>query len=480
MSTNEILGLFLAALTLGTVSYGIIKKYKSQSVLLAGGLFLLFASIALGLVPKGVLPKSMMKFSSNSVWFDVFVFIRVTLSSRAAELGLLIMVVTGFARYMDKIGASRVLVFLAIKPLHFFKRYPYFVLSLGFVIGQLMHMVVPSASGLGVLLMVTMYPILISFGISKITATAMIATNSCLDLGPASGNTVLAAKNAGLPVMEYFMSYQLPIALAVTFGVAILHFFVARYFEAKYDGGLATGQPREIEAEADSTPLPPLWYVLLPLAPLILIFVFGFKDLNDLLVKHFGQIFNIKLDIIECMFVGLIIAMMAQYLATRNLKDTFASVQVFFDGMAKQFAVVVTLIVAGETFARGLTTIGAVDALIHGAESIGLAKTPMILVMSLIIMACTLVMGSGNAPFFSFAALAPEVAKKMGFESVNLLLPMQLTASVTRSVSPITAVVVAVCGISNVSPFEVVKRTSIPMFGGFIMIQAITIFLFGW
>ena len=148
--------------------------------------------------------------------------------------------------------------------------------------------------------------------------------------------------------------------------------------------------------------------------------------------------------------------------------------------MAKQFAVVVTLIVAGETFAHGLTMIGAVDALIHGAESVGLSKTPMILVMSFIIMACTLVMGSGNAPFFSFAALAPEVARKMGFESVNLLLPMQLTASVTRSVSPITAVVVAVCGISNVSPFEVVKRTSIPMFAGFIMIQLITIFMFGW
>ena len=32
MSTNEILGLFLAALTLGTVSYGIIKKYKSQVI----------------------------------------------------------------------------------------------------------------------------------------------------------------------------------------------------------------------------------------------------------------------------------------------------------------------------------------------------------------------------------------------------------------------------------------------------------------
>ena len=480
MELKAAIGLLIAAITLGLVSYGIIKKYKSQAVLLSGGLVLMLATIALGLAPNGILPKSMMKFTTNSIWFDTLVFIKQTLSSRAAELGLLIMVVTGFARYMDKIGASRVLVYFAIKPLQIFQKSPYLVLSIGFIIGQLMHMVVPSASGLGVLLMVTMYPILIRFGISKVTATAMIATNSCLDLGPASGNTVLAAKNAGLPVMKYFMDFQMPAAIAVTLGVAVIHFFVARYFEAKYDGGLATGEPREVEVEAETAPLPPLWYVTLPLVPLVLIFVFGFKDLNDYLVRHLGSIFKIHLDIIECMFFGMIVAMIAEFCRSRNLKETLASIQIFFDGMAKQFAVVVTLIVAGETFAWGLTTIGAVDSLIHGAESVGLSKTPMIWVMSIIIMVCTLIMGSGNAPFFSFAALAPTIAKKMGFESVNLLLPMQLTASVTRSVSPITAVVVAVCGISGVSPFEVVKRTAIPMFAGFLMIQIVTIIKFGW
>lgn len=476
---NEWTGLILTLITVCFVAYGILKKYKAQTVLFAGGLFLMVASISLGLAPNGILPKSMMKASSNSVWFDTLVYIKQIFSLRAAELGLLIMVVTGFARYMDKIGASRVLVYFAIKPLHIFKKYPYLVLSIGFIIGQLMHMVVPSASGLGVLLMVTMYPILLSFGLSKTTATAMIATNSCLDLGPASGNTVLAARNANLPVMEYFMNYQVPVAIVVTVGVAILHFFVARYFEAKYDGGLATGEPRET-AEADTSPLPPLWYIILPLLPLILIFAFGFKDLNDWLVRVFGPILQINLGIIECMLFGLFVAMFAEYIRTKNLKECFASIQIFFDGMGVQFATVVTLIVAGETFARGLVTIGAVDALIDGAQGVGLSKTPMIIVMSLIIMACTLMMGSGNAPFFSFAALAPEVAKKMGFESVNLLLPMQLTASVTRSVSPITAVVVAVCGIANVSPFEVVKRTAIPMLGGFLMIQGMTILFFGW
>ena len=45
-----------------------------------------------------------------------------------------------------------------------------------------------------------------------------------------------------------------------------------------------------------------------------------------------------------------------------------ASMKVFFEGMGKYFAVVVTLIVAGQVFGKGLTAIGAVNALIAGAE----------------------------------------------------------------------------------------------------------------
>ena len=46
---------------------------------------------------------------------------------------------------------------------------------------------------------------------------------------------------------------------------------------------------------------------------------------------------------------------------------------------------------------------------------------------------------------------------------------MQFAASIARSASPITAVIVAVSGIAKVSPFDVVKRTAIPMAGAMIV-----------
>jgi len=138
---------------------------------------------------------------------------------------------------------------------------------------------------------------------------------------------------------------------------------------------------------------------------------------------------------------------------------------VFFDGMGVQFATVITLIVAGETFAEGLKDIGAIEAIIKSAQATGLGGSAMTIVMTGIIAVAAVVMGSGNAPFFAFAALAPAVAKKMALEPITMLLPMQFASSIARSVSPITAVIVAVSGIANVSPFDVVKRTAIPMAG---------------
>ncbi|AJQ25513.1 C4-dicarboxylate transporter DcuC [Pelosinus fermentans] len=459
------LGLMIALFFLCICGYAIFKKYKAQTVLLTGGFAMMSVAILLGM--GDILPA---KNSTGSPWFDMFQFVAVLASKRAAEIGMLIMVVTGFARYMDKIGASRVLVHICIKPLQTL-RSPYIVMALGFIIGQCLHLFIASASGLGVLLMVTMYPILISLGISRNGATAVIGTTSAIDLGPSSGNTVLAAKTAGLQTVDYFVTYQLPVAVVVILAIAVTHYFVQRWFDKKHEGGLAAGVPREEEntdPKSDAEPLRPMWYVFLPIFPMILILAFGFFKFR-----------GIHLDIIPCMFVSLFISMVCEALTTRNVKKVFASIQTFFDGMGSQFATVITLIVAGETLAQGLTALGAIDTLINVTQSTGSGKTVMVLVMSGIIAVSCIVMGSGNAPFFAFSAFAPQVAKKLGFDAVNLLLPMQLTSSLARGISPITAVIVAVCGISGASPFEVVKRTAIPMAVGLLTTQIMTYILFG-
>ena len=444
----------------------ILKGYKPQAVLIFSGLILMVVAITfipeMDFVSSGRLKENQ---STNSKWFDLFAYMRQLFSSRAAGLGLTIMAIAGFAKYMDAIGASRALVFIAIRPLSKFKS-PYMVLALGLVVGQCLAIVISSASGLGLLLMVTMYPILIRLGVSPLSATAMIGTTQCLDLGPASGNSVLAAETAGMDIIPYFLQHQIPVAVCVVLTVATLHFFVQRWFDRREgyvpDGGASQGL---VEDSTENNA--PRLYALLPLIPLVLLIVFS---------KIFHMPF--KVDIVTAMLICVFVSMVCEYIRSRDAKKVFASLQVFFDGMGVQFATVITLIVAGEMFANGLVMTGAINGLIEGAKGLGLGGGVFVVVMVMIIAAASVVMGSGNAPFFAFAKLVPDVASSVGVSAVSMILPMQFAASIARSVSPITAVIVAVSGVAKVSPVAVVKRTAIPMAGALLMnLVASAIFL---
>ncbi len=99
----------------------------------------------------------------------------------------------------------------------------------------------------------------------------------------------------------------------------------------------------------------------------------------------------------------------------------------------------------------------------------------MVILMVIIITLAAILMGSGNAPFFSFAAMVPEIAAKVGVPAVAMLMPMQLASGIARSMSPITGAIVAVAGVAGVSPFDLVKRTAIPMVGALIVSTTVSL-----
>ncbi len=436
------LSLGIALLTTIVVAWLIIKRMKPQAVLFAGGFFLLAVAILMGV------PLLDAKKSTGLVWFDIFKFVEDTFSTRAAGIGLMIMTVGGFAKYMDYIGASRSLVHLASKPLSLI-RSPYLLLAVSYIIGQLLNIVIPSAAGLCVLLMATMYPVLVSLGVSRLSAAAVVATTPCLDLGPASGTAVFAAKTAELDVADYFVGEQIPIAVVTMAAISISHYFIQRYFDRKEGVEAKVLQAAPVQ---EGEQLPPSIYALLPMVPIILVLMFSKLCIT-----------SIKMPVVTAMIISVFLAMLMELIRTRHPKEVCKSIQVFFDGMGHLFATVITLIVAGETFAFGLTKIGAIDLIIQGAQSSGFGAVGVTLIMTIIVAVAAIIMGSGNAPFYSFGALVPDIAKGLSMLPATMITPMQMASSIARSASPITAAVVAVAGVADVSPVDIVKRTAIPM-----------------
>ena len=370
-----------------------------------------------------------------------------------SKLGLNIMSVGAFAKYMDKIGASRSLVRLTIKPLMALKS-PYLVMSGTWIIGMLIGLCINSASGLAMLLMVTMFPILLGLGVSRLSATAAVATTLCFDWSPSDTGTILSAETAGVDPVVYWSHYQVPIVAVAFVVVGVLHYLTQKYMD-KRDGHIV--QPMEVEKVEEEADNAPMWYAILPVIPLALILSFSSLWIT-----------TIKMNIVMAMFIGMTIGVMCEYGRWRDGQKVLGDIQTFFDGLGMQMANVITLVVAGQTFAKGLVSMGAITTLIDGSKNLGFGPMAMMLVMVAIIAVSAIVMGSGNAPFFAFAALTPAVAAHSGLHPVLMLLPMHFAASIMRNCSPITAVIVVSSGMGGVSSFDLVKRTAIPMAGAMI------------
>jgi DcuC family C4-dicarboxylate transporter len=447
MMTGFIIGMIVTVLA----AWFIIKNYQPQTVLLLAGLSLLLITAVF--FPE----QSILYGKAKSIgWVggDIFAFVKESLTTQVAGIGLIIMAAGGFADYMDHIKASNSMVNLCIKPLQMIKA-PYLILAIGYILSQLLHVAISSAAGLAMLLLVTFFPVLVRLGVSKAAAASMIGMSAFMDLGPAVGTANLAAKHAGMETAVYFAHYQLPVATGVMLAVAVLIFFTARYFDAK-DGHIVTQQQVEQPTSEDTAKVP-AFYAFLPVFPVILVIVF-----SPLVIS------SIKIDVVTAMIIGTLLAFFCELLVRRDFKAACKGIQVFFKGMGTMFTSIVSLLVCADVFAQGLQIIGAVDFIIHTVQAAGFGFGNMTIVMALLVCVTAALTGSGVAAFFSFSGLAPGIAAKFGESAVSMILPMQLMAGMGRSISPVAGVIIAVSKAGECSPFMIVRRTLIPAVGGMI------------
>ena len=444
----------IALLIIAATVWLIVKRYQTHATLFLSGFALLIVTYIFTRFTGEAIP-GLEESPTGWFGFDLFAIVRERFSSRVATIGMIIMAAGGFARYMSSIAASTALVKAAIRPIGHIRN-PYLLLGLAYAIGQILNIFVPSAAGLAMLLLVAMYPTLVQLGVRPVAAAAVIGTTACLDLGPASGASNVAATVSGMTPVMYFARYQVPVALVVIPVVSVLHFFWQRHCDRVMPPSEEEKLAGIGEDKVAENPAPPL-YAILPLLPLVLLLVF-----SPLVVK------SIQVDVVTAMLISLFVSMACEAIRLRSLKEALAGIVHFFKGMGDIFAKVVTLIVAAETFATGVKATGLIETLIHLVETNGMGSHVMILALVGLIGFTAVLTGSGNAALFSFANMIPGIAGPMGLSTVTMMLPSQLAAGLFRSMSPVAGVIIAVSSAAGANPFTIVKRTSVPMLGGVI------------
>ena len=195
----------------------------------------------------------------------------------------------------------------------------------------------------------------------------------------------------------------------------------------------------------------PIIYALFPLVPVIMLFVF-----SPLMYKA------IRMEVVTAILTSTLIAFAIDALFRRDFRESIGQLKSYAQGMGKVFSSTVFLIVCAEVFATGLTKSGGIAAIISSVSTMDSGAIAVFTVMFLIVAGASLVTGSGNASFFSFAPMIPDAAAAFGANAAFMISPLQLVSGMARSSSPVAGVTIAVSGLSGVEPFTLVRR-SIPV-----------------
>lgn len=463
-----------AIVAVAVVIIMLIKKMDIKITMLLMGVALMFIAIAAG---SGIAVKDFA--STGALWLDPLKAIADQFKSTLSSAGFIILILGGYSAYMSSIEANDITVSVLTKPIGKIKSV-YILAPVVFLLGNLLSLVIPSASNLAIILLATLFPVMVKSGMSTLTAAAIIATTATVMPTPlGSDNVAIAAELAktvqfaGLTPADYVFKYHAIISVPTLLVMALAHYFWQKYLDRRPGASLGGEQASFAAVKAvEGGGLYRAVYATLPLLPiLLLIVVFAIQSL-----------FGVKIDVsveVATLF-SFVIALVCEIVRKRKAKAALDGTEAFFKGMGGAMPIV-ALLVAASVFVTGLKSIGLIDALQNAM--LGVQGSGMGFILPLILVGLTalivILSGSGTALFFAMVPLMVPLAAAAGISVLAVSVPMGLAGNLLRAASPVSAVVLIVAGSVKKNPIEIVKRTSLPMIAGtvFMFVLSMVVFL---
>ncbi|MFD0867950.1 C4-dicarboxylate transporter DcuC [Paenibacillus residui] len=457
------------------VIYMLIKKMDIKITLFLMGIILILVATAMGndIAVKGF-------ESTGSIWLDPLQVIVTQFKQTFAAAGFIILLLGGYTAYMSSIGANEVTVSALTKPISKIKS-PYILVPIVFLLGNLLSLVIPSASNLAIILLATLYPILRKAGMSALSAAAVIATSATIVPTPLGSDNVAIAEElakhalfANLTVTDYAFRYHAVVSIPTLIFIALVHYYWQKRMDKKashLQADAEVNHESKEDIEIKGGKLFKTVYAILPIFPIILL-------LGTYAVKlTTGN--AIELSVESATLVSLVLAILCELIRHKGDKSVLEKTESFFKGMGGAVPIV-ALLVAASVFVTGLKSIGLVDALQQSMQNI--QGNGMDFVLPLILVAITalivILSGSGTALIFAMVPLMVPLADAAGISPIAISVPMGLAGNLFRAVSPVAAVVLIVAGTVKTDPIAIVKRTSVPMIAGVIFMFVLSMVLF--
>ena len=257
----------ITLLVLMIAGYLIKKKVEIKWVMFFSGILLMICAIFLHI------PLLTEEKSSGVPFFDLFKLIGEVFTKQLTGASFILMLLFGYTAFMREIGANQMTVYLFSRPLSRLK-YKALLIPFFYLIGNVLGLMIPSASSLSVLLMTTAYPILVSAGVSPLSVGAVIAMAATIAPTPLGADNILAADALSMDVGTYVFDYHAKVSLPVILILAVIHFFWQRFCDKREQVSGFSFKSEIIESGVGATCVP-RFYAILPMLPLIILIIFN-------------------------------------------------------------------------------------------------------------------------------------------------------------------------------------------------------------
>lgn len=461
----------IALLSIIIIIVMLIKKMDIKITMFTMGVILMYIAVFMGNTIGGNDFKS-----SGLIVLDPFLVIINEFKASLNSAGFIIMILGGYTSYMTAIGANDVTVHSLTKPIKRIKSV-YILVPVVFLLGNVLSLVIPSASNLAIILLATLYPVLRQAGMTPLTSAGLIATTATVMPTPLGGDNVAIATElakypefAGLTVSDYVMKYHMIVSIPTLIIMAAAHFFWQKHMDKK-----STQHNTQVELEkaggVKGSILFHIIYTLLPVFPILLLIAIYLLNL-------FADV-TVNISVELAAVISFVVAILCEAVRRKSTGLALKKTESFFKGMGDSMSIV-ALLVAATVYVSGLKAIGLISSL--QTSMLEIKGSGLGFVLPLILFGVTILIvllsGSGTALFYALVPLMMPLAAAAGINALAITIPMALAGNIIRAISPVAAVVVIVAGTVKISPLELVKRTWVPMAAGAVFMFVLSMILF--
>ncbi len=347
----------------------------------------------------------------------------------------------GYAFVLKATDCDRHMVRLLIRPLRTIR---WALIPGGCAIGFLTNMAITSQTATAAAVGPILLPLMVAAGYSRLIAGATLIVGCSVggNLFNPGEPDIVAIHNAtqasvgdiiGQAIMPNILSFVMATLVLTAMGLSAKH---------------RTDKAEEVE---DDEPINVVKALLPPLPVLILLLMQPGLNLVPPVFAVYPKGLHISMVMVICTALAMLV--------TRGGINRLTTQ--FFEGMGYAFAKVISLIIAASCFIAGLEAAGVI-ASAAGALASNAALAAVL--SPVLTWGLAVISGSGTAPSVSFSqAMLPSLATTNVFHAVKLGISGAIGASVGRTMSPVSAILLFTTTLTDTEPSQLVRIVMWPM-----------------